>query len=627
MRKLIIVDDEGRKTTVPLVRSEVTIGRLEGNTIRLTERNVSRRHARIFRDDGRYFVEDLSRYGTQKNGAKLTETAAFDEGDTVVIGAYRLEFAREASDEADPAATIPLTRPAAGAPSLPAKARKDAATEILPATVAAPEAPRGRLVCMTEPFVGSEFVFAAESLVIGTAQDCDLIIQHRSIAPHHARFDQQDRGYTIHPIDAGYPVALDGRYNPQSAMGSGAELLLGELKFRFALPGESVGLLPLADLEDELIAGTRPAWFVPAMVGAGVAVVLLLGVIMTRGGDTEEVADEPEVAADVLPGASEGAQALERGRALMANADWAEAVSAFESVAEDAPERELALSLATRAANELTHQERFEAARRAFDEGDYEKTLRDLGAIPAGTHYRTRAADEDLERRAISSVVDARLAASQAAQDDDDIGEALRILEEIQPLAPDHVALGARIRQLNEIGSPAERAASRAQADERERDRAAERERERADSLARAEVRERQREADAQNERSRSRAEERAREAASARAEREAAVEPEREAPVAAANTAEAPPSARELRQQAARAGVQQDYQEAIRLLEQARELSPGDAQINLMLFSNYRQVGNRSRAARAIRRYLRQRPDDSRRAEYEAWLAENAPE
>src|SRR6185503_15470220 len=48
--KLIIEDDEGRKTVVPFVRDEITIGRQEGNTIRLTERNVSRRHARLVKD-------------------------------------------------------------------------------------------------------------------------------------------------------------------------------------------------------------------------------------------------------------------------------------------------------------------------------------------------------------------------------------------------------------------------------------------------------------------------------------------------------------------------------------------------------------------------------------------------
>ena len=42
MWKLVIEDDEGKRTVVPLTRDEYTLGRREGNTIRLTERNVSR---------------------------------------------------------------------------------------------------------------------------------------------------------------------------------------------------------------------------------------------------------------------------------------------------------------------------------------------------------------------------------------------------------------------------------------------------------------------------------------------------------------------------------------------------------------------------------------------------------
>ena len=57
--KLIIKDDEGRKTVVPLVRDEITIGRQDGNTIRLTERNVSRRHARLVKDNGFVLIEPV----------------------------------------------------------------------------------------------------------------------------------------------------------------------------------------------------------------------------------------------------------------------------------------------------------------------------------------------------------------------------------------------------------------------------------------------------------------------------------------------------------------------------------------------------------------------------------------
>ena len=37
MFKLVIQDDEGKTTVVPLIRDEITIGRKEGNTIRLDD--------------------------------------------------------------------------------------------------------------------------------------------------------------------------------------------------------------------------------------------------------------------------------------------------------------------------------------------------------------------------------------------------------------------------------------------------------------------------------------------------------------------------------------------------------------------------------------------------------------
>jgi len=71
MFKLVIQDDEGKTTVVPLIRDEITIGRKEGNTIRLTERNVSRRHARILRSNNEVQIEDLGSY----NGIRVNKRA------------------------------------------------------------------------------------------------------------------------------------------------------------------------------------------------------------------------------------------------------------------------------------------------------------------------------------------------------------------------------------------------------------------------------------------------------------------------------------------------------------------------------------------------------------------------
>jgi len=87
--KLLIQDDEGRKTRVPFSRDEITIGREDGNTIRLTERNVSRRHARLFRHSAQIFIEDLkSHNGIHVNGHRIRGQAVVRHGDTICIGDY-----------------------------------------------------------------------------------------------------------------------------------------------------------------------------------------------------------------------------------------------------------------------------------------------------------------------------------------------------------------------------------------------------------------------------------------------------------------------------------------------------------------------------------------------------------
>jgi ABC transport system ATP-binding/permease protein len=89
--KLTIEDDEGKTTVIPVIRDEMTIGRQDGNTIRLTERNVSRKHARLLRQNGTLYVEDLASYtGVRVNGARIVAVTPVAEGDEVQIGDYKL---------------------------------------------------------------------------------------------------------------------------------------------------------------------------------------------------------------------------------------------------------------------------------------------------------------------------------------------------------------------------------------------------------------------------------------------------------------------------------------------------------------------------------------------------------
>ena len=110
MLKLLIQDDAGHQTLVPLANQEITIGRKPGNAVRLTERNVSRRHARLSRNHGAILLEDLdSSNGTQVNGKKLQGRVTLRVGDHVRIGDYDLSI-RSQEDVSDGAVRVGIVR-------------------------------------------------------------------------------------------------------------------------------------------------------------------------------------------------------------------------------------------------------------------------------------------------------------------------------------------------------------------------------------------------------------------------------------------------------------------------------------------------------------------------------------
>ena len=158
MFKLVISDDEGKTTVVPLVRDEITIGRKEGNTIRLTERNVSRRHARLRKQNGSFYIEDLNSYnGVKINGRRIEGEIQVGKGDQVSIGDYVLALQSEAGAE-DGAAAAPGAQP---------------------------QTPP-RLVMLTPPAPGAEFALTRNGMRIGRAEDLDVWVNHRSISREHA---------------------------------------------------------------------------------------------------------------------------------------------------------------------------------------------------------------------------------------------------------------------------------------------------------------------------------------------------------------------------------------------------------------------------------------------------------
>jgi len=83
---LVWMEGDEIKGRWPLHKTVTTIGRAEDNDLVVDDRWVSRYHAQIHREQGRYVVVDQdSRNGTLVNGKRITGPTALADGDQVQV--------------------------------------------------------------------------------------------------------------------------------------------------------------------------------------------------------------------------------------------------------------------------------------------------------------------------------------------------------------------------------------------------------------------------------------------------------------------------------------------------------------------------------------------------------------
>ena len=94
--QLKVVEPADRRGTTYQLGDEVTVGRASGCQVALPDDSyASQLHARVFRRDGRYWLEDLgSTNGTYLNAKPVTGPVALRRGDRVQVGRTVLEVTR-----------------------------------------------------------------------------------------------------------------------------------------------------------------------------------------------------------------------------------------------------------------------------------------------------------------------------------------------------------------------------------------------------------------------------------------------------------------------------------------------------------------------------------------------------
>src|ERR1700692_2263328 len=93
MAALITTKGPNAGQRYPLDGAGTLIGRQPDVAVYLDSLSVSRHHARVFCEDGAYFIEDLgSSNGTYLNGARMSGRAPLTERDELRIGPHTFQL-------------------------------------------------------------------------------------------------------------------------------------------------------------------------------------------------------------------------------------------------------------------------------------------------------------------------------------------------------------------------------------------------------------------------------------------------------------------------------------------------------------------------------------------------------
>jgi pSer/pThr/pTyr-binding forkhead associated (FHA) protein len=451
--KLLIEDDEGNRSVVPVIRDEITIGRKEGNTIRLTERNVSRRHARLVQSNGRVFVEDVeARYGVKKNGKKIEERAEFNEGDVVVIGDYRLTLRPEKADAANgqdvngeaaeispklqereepdesPSLTAPSELDDGGSepestapPSATQETSSRAETEVIQTEPA-------ELVVISSNFAGQKFPLDQKEMVIGRSEDCDIIIDHRSVSSTHAKVVREGHeSYKIVDLNSRNGLKVDGDEYKSIHLERGDVVELGHVKFRFVAPGENYVFTPQSSSEEIPVEetsdeagglGLQPialAGIAVVVLGAGIGLALAMSSSDESGGEGQEAqaaATTPEESGEQEESGSSDkkvTEKIEQAEREIEAGKLDKAIGSLESIRdllEPSPEQSKKIDkLLSTAKREQPFRQRYQGAENALEDEEYAEVLEELSEIPEHSVFYELASENNLEKKALDGLI------------------------------------------------------------------------------------------------------------------------------------------------------------------------------------------------------------------------------
>jgi pSer/pThr/pTyr-binding forkhead associated (FHA) protein len=82
-------------------------------------------------------------------------------------------------------------------------------------------------------FVPCEIALVHDDIVIGSGTGCDVILQHPSFVPRHARVQWRKQGYILIDLQSPTGTSVNGRRITENLLKDGWKIRLGEVEYVF----------------------------------------------------------------------------------------------------------------------------------------------------------------------------------------------------------------------------------------------------------------------------------------------------------------------------------------------------------------------------------------------------------
>ncbi|MDB4444070.1 FHA domain-containing protein [bacterium] len=194
-------------------QEEFLVGRSKECAIVLSDPAVSRLHARIHFENGRYFIENLGRNPTLVNGLP-TKGQILREKDHIVLGTTELLFRVEEKNVDIPEGPLIEDR-----------------TVIATSRQIKPSGPM--LVSTSSSSESSSYPITKERFLIGRAENADAVLKDPSISREHCVIVKRKEGYFARNLSQTNPLLINDEVISEKHIYTGDQLRIGPFSLSF----------------------------------------------------------------------------------------------------------------------------------------------------------------------------------------------------------------------------------------------------------------------------------------------------------------------------------------------------------------------------------------------------------